>query len=212
MVVRDCMTAAVEVVRPDDDVATVREVFRRRRIRQLPVVAAGRVIGIVTDRDVRGVADARATVDTVMTPAPATTTPSTPVEFAAATLRTRKIGALPVVEGETLVGIVSESDLLAALVELCGRLDPTTVLAIECADDPGAAARIRDLLGRHGGTVAWMTAVRAHGGRQCINLRVRMPLGHAPERLLEEAGFTVVSCVMSPSTSPAPTSESPRHG
>ena len=54
MIVRDWMTAPVEVVKPDDDVATVREVLRRRQIRQLPVVAAERVIGIVTDRDVRG--------------------------------------------------------------------------------------------------------------------------------------------------------------
>jgi hypothetical protein len=42
-----------------------------------------------------------------------------------------------------------------------------------------------------------MTAVRARGGRQRITLRVRMPLGHSPEQLLEEAGMTVVSCVMS---------------
>lgn len=197
MLVRDCMTSQVEVVRPDDDVATVRETFRRRRIRQLPVVAAGRVIGIVTDRDVRGVADAHATVDSVMTPTPATTTPGTPIELAATTLRIRKIGALPVLDGDTLVGIVSESDLLAAMVRLCNMLDPTTVLELECPEDPGAASRARQLLERHGGRVAWMTAIRARGGRECINLRVRMPPGHAPEQLLEEAGFTVVSCVMS---------------
>jgi acetoin utilization protein AcuB len=199
MLVRDCMTSEVETVRPDDDLATVREVFRRRHIRQLPVVAAGRLVGIVTDRDVRGVADASATVDSVMTPSPVTTTPGTPIEIAAATLRTRKIGALPVMEGDTLVGIVSESDLLHALVDLCATLDPTTVLELECPDDPGAAPRVRHILERHGGTVAWMTAVRARGGRQCITLRVRMPLGHSPEQLLEEAGMTVVSCVMSPS-------------
>ena len=73
-----------------------------------------------------------------------------------------------------------------------------TVLELECDADPGAAARARKLLEHHGGTVAWMTAVRAHGGRECINLRVRMPPGHSPEILLEEAGFTVVSCLMLP--------------
>jgi acetoin utilization protein AcuB len=196
MMIRDCMTTAVETVRPDDDVATVREEFRRRHIRQLPVLAAGRLIGIVTDRDVRGVDDPTTTVESVMTPAPATTTPSTPVELAAAELRRRKIGALPVIEDETLVGIVSESDLLDALIELCARLDPTMVLEIECPDDAGAARRARQILQRHGGTVAWLTAVRTHGGRERLALRVRMPPGHPPEQLLSEAGFTIVSCTM----------------
>lgn len=197
MLVRDKMTAPVEAVRPDDDVAVVREVFRRRRIRHIPVVAVGRVVGMVSDRDLRGVAEGTtATVDSIMTPAPATTTPGTPVETAAALMRTRKIGALPVLEGETLVGIVSESDLLAALVELCNTMDPTTVLDLECADDPGAPRRIREILERHGGTVAWMTAIRAHGDRQHVTLRVCMPLGHTPAQLLEEAGFPVASCVM----------------
>lgn len=198
MMIRDCMTTTVETVRPDDDVATVRERLRRRNIRQLPVVAADRVIGIVTDRDVRGVVDAGVIVEAIMTPAPATTTPHTPIEIAAAELRRRKIGALPVLDGDVLVGIVSESDLLGALVDLCARLDPTTVLEIECADDPAAATRARQLLERHGGAVAWLTAVRTHGGRERVALRVRMPPGRLPEQLLEEAGFTVVSCVMSP--------------
>ncbi|MEO6030210.1 MAG: CBS domain-containing protein, partial [Candidatus Binatia bacterium] len=96
MIVRDCMTTTVQVVHPEDDVATVRETFRRRRIRQLPVVAAGRVIGIISDRDVRTAVDGHTTVDTLMTPTPLTTSPSTPVEVAATMLRTRKIGALPV--------------------------------------------------------------------------------------------------------------------
>ncbi len=197
MVVRDCMTATVEVVRPDDDVATVREVLRRRRIRQLPVVAADRVIGIVTDRDVRAVTDPSTTVDTVMTPTPATVTPDTPVEVAATTLRQRKIGALPVVENHTLVGIVSESDLLGALVDLCSHLEVTTVLAVECDEDPGAVSRIRDVFARHGATIAWVSSVRTRGGRQAINVRVRMPPERGPAELLTAAGFRVLSCTPS---------------
>ncbi len=200
MLVRDCMTTPVHTAHPEETVAAVREVFRRRRIRQLPVVAVGRVIGIVTDRDVRGAASDTATVDAVMTPNPATVTPAVPVERAALLLRERKIGALPVVEGDTLVGIVSESDLLEALTKLCAMLDPTTAIELECADDPEAPARIRRVLERHGGRVAWLTAVRTHGDRQRISFRTRMPMGSAPERLLEEAGFPVDSCVITPSS------------
>ena len=201
MLVRDCMTTPVQTAHPDETVAAVREVFRRRRIRQLPVVAVGRVIGIVTDRDVRSAASDTATVDAVMTPNPVTVTPAIPVERAAMLMRERKIGALPVVEGETLVGIVSESDLLEAVAKLCAMLDPTTAIELECADDPEVPARIRHLLERHGGRVAWLTAVRTHGGRQRISFRTRMPVGSAPEQLLEEAGYPVGSCIMSPTFS-----------
>lgn len=198
MVVRDCMTATVETVKPDDDVATVREVLRRRRIRQVPVVVGERVIGIVTDRDVRTVTDPVTTVDAVMTPTPATVTPDTPVEVAAATLRARKIGALPVVEDHALIGIVSESDLLGALVELCARLETTTVLALECDEDTTAVSRIRELFGRHGASVAWISSIRTRGGKQTINVRVRMPPERGATELLTNAGFRVVSCIASP--------------
>jgi len=125
-----------------------------------------------------------------------TTTPTTLIEEAATTMRERKVGALPVLEGETLVGIVSESDLLEALTRLCAMLDPTTAIELECDDDPNAPQRIRGVLERHGGRVAWLTAVRTHGGRQRISFRTRMPIGSAPEQLLEEAGFPVSSCIM----------------
>jgi acetoin utilization protein AcuB len=195
MIVRECMTARVETAQPDDTVAVVREVFRRRRMRHLPVVAVGRVIGIVSDRDLRGVGDDTTTVDAIMTPHPATTTPATPVEEAAAVMRARKIGALPVLEGEALVGIVSESDLLTAFVDLCKAMDPTTVLELECDDDAAAPGRVRQLMERHGGRVVWLSAIRTHGGRQHISLRVRMPAAHTPSQMLEEAGFTVASCL-----------------
>jgi acetoin utilization protein AcuB len=200
MVVRYYMTTLVQTAHPEESIAAVREVFRRRRIRHLPVVAAGRVIGMVTDRDVRAASDTT-TVDAVMTPNPATTTPAMPVEQAARIMCERKLGALPVVEGDTLVGIVSESDLLEALTKLCGMLDPTSAIELECDDDPEAPTRVRRVLERHGARVACLTAVRTHGGRQRISLRTRMPIGATPDRLLEEAGFPVQSCIMAPSAS-----------
>ena len=196
MTVRDCMTEGVHIVRPDDAIAVARELFRRRRLRHVPVVAAGHVVGILSDRDVHGAADDTISVDAIMTPAPATTTAATSLEDAAALMLTRKIGALPVVDGDRLVGIVSESDLLRALVDLCKAMEPSAVLELECADDPDAPQRMRTLIHRHGGTVSWMTAIRTHGGRQRISARVRMPPAHTPSQLLEEAGFTVTSCLL----------------
>ena len=59
-----------------------------------------------------------ATVQACMTPDPFTVTPETPVLEAARMMRDRKIGGLPVLEGGHLVGIVTETDLLDALIRL----------------------------------------------------------------------------------------------
>lgn len=195
MLVRNWMSEQLEVVRPGDDVAAVRARFGERRVRQFPVVADGKLVGIITDRDVRAARDPTAKVETVMTADPVTTTPSTPVEDAAALLRRHKVGALPVTEGGALVGIISESDLLQALIELTGILEPTTLIELDCEKGMPAVQRVRTLLERKGGQVPWMSAVADAGGRVRLALRVRMPVGHAPEQILEEAGFPVLSCV-----------------
>lgn len=195
MLVRHWMTEQVDFARPADDVASTRERLRARRVRQFPVMDEGTLVGIVTDRDLRGVTDGATHVGAVMTRNPVTTTPGTLVEDAAAILRMRKIGALPVVEEGKLVGIVSESDLLAAMVELCRLLEPTTLIELDCEEGAVPVQRIRRLLESRGGRVAWLAGSPTGGGGQRVALRVRMPLGRAPERILEEAGFPVLSCI-----------------
>jgi len=130
-----------------------------------------------------------------MTPAPVTTTPHTPVENAAAVLRARKIGALPVVEGDKLVGIVSESDLLAALVDLCEQLRPTSEIELLIEGGETALERMRTVIERNYGHIPHLSAAPEANGQQFVTLRVQMPVGHVPERVLEEAGFRVLSCI-----------------
>ena len=195
MIVQDWMSKQVEVVGPEDRIATVREKLRSRRVRQFPVLSGGCLIGIITDRDLRGQLDPNAKVAAVMTPAPVTTTRYTPVEKAAAVLRAWKIGALPVVEGEELVGIVSESDLLAALVELCEQLQPTTEIELLSNDGDAALERMRVVVERNYGHILHLSRVAEANGQQFVTLWVRMPVGHVPEQVLEEAGFRVLSCI-----------------
>lgn len=195
MQVRNWMTEQVESVRPDDDIGAVRARFRQRRVRQFPVLDGGRLVGIITDRDVRSVSAPDAVVAAVMTPDPITTTPGMSVEDAAALVRQRKIGALPVVENGALVGIVSESDLLQAMVELCEVLEPTTMIELECPEGGEEVERARGVIERHGGRVLWISGAPDGGGRQTVALRVRMPVGNSPEQLLEEAGFGLLSSI-----------------
>lgn len=195
MQVRDWMTEQVEVAHPEEDIVSVRVRLDSRRVRQLPVVVGRTLVGIITDRDVRATRDPAARVSAVMTSEPITTTPSARIEDAASILRQRKIGALPVVERGALVGIISESDLLDALVELARVLEPTTLLEVECDDGLREAQRVRSVLERHGTAVLWMRTKCEPDGRVHLALRVRSPLGHVPEQTLEEAGFRVSSCI-----------------
>ena len=130
MQVRDIMAAEVVTIRPDQPAIRAYQLMRDRRFRHLPVVADDRLIGIVSERDLRPVllspGLAEATVGEIMVESPLTIGPEAPVEEAARLLVTRKIGCLPVVEGDALVGIVTETDLLSVVVELFGLLRAST--------------------------------------------------------------------------------------
>jgi len=93
--------------------------MRAGNFRSMPVVEDGRVVGTITDRDLRthtGFHE-HTEVKVAMSEPVLTVSPETPVREAARLLRERKIGALPVVDNGVLVGIISTSDLLEAFIE-----------------------------------------------------------------------------------------------
>ena len=131
MDVRRHMTPNPVTVGPQDSLRKVRLLMRQGRLRRLPVTDNGRVICIVTDRDLwercpSGVADAgRAPAEDlmdhlrvmgVMTLQPVTIAPTASILDAARLLRATKVGALLVVDDQELVGIITKGDLLDALL------------------------------------------------------------------------------------------------
>jgi acetoin utilization protein AcuB len=131
LTVGDCMSVDPVTVAPRDSLQRVIELLRRRDIRAVPVVEDGKLVGIVTDRDVRQVAPAyplfrdeveirhyteNLTVTAAMTADPMTVTPATPLVEAAKILETYRISSLPVVEGFRVIGILSVTDLLRVFV------------------------------------------------------------------------------------------------
>ncbi|HXF76410.1 MAG TPA: CBS domain-containing protein [Methylomirabilota bacterium] len=130
--VRDCMSPDPAFVAPKDSLQIAIQLLRRRDIRGVPVVEDGKLVGIVTDRDVRQVAPAypwfrdedeirryteNLTVTAAMTADPLTVAPDAPLVAAAKILETYRINSLPVIEGEKLVGMLSVADVLRAFVE-----------------------------------------------------------------------------------------------
>lgn len=114
--VNDLMSVTPVTVAPDTPVAEIYRLMVEEAIRHLPVVEEGVLVGIVTERDVREVLNTPlfdiVSAETIMTENPITVTPETPAYIAAEMLNTYKFGALPVVDGRRLVGIVTVSDFL----------------------------------------------------------------------------------------------------
>jgi CBS domain-containing protein len=131
--VRDLMTRSVKTLGQNDKLSAADAVMKTERIRHLPVIDEnGRLAGIVSQRDlflsalVRALGFGSATHDRmlntllvkeVMTENVVTTTPETLVTDAARVMVDRKIGCLPVIEGQALIGILSESDVVSAVAQ-----------------------------------------------------------------------------------------------
>lgn len=131
MRVADWMQRRPVTVSPQESLRNAWRVIRERRIRHLPVVERGRLVGFVTDRDLRHALPSRAvglethelphlaekiSIWEVMARAVVTIHREAPIEEAARLLLKYRIGGLPVVKGETLVGIITKTDLVRALI------------------------------------------------------------------------------------------------
>jgi acetoin utilization protein AcuB len=126
------MTRDVYTVAPADSVARALEILAQHRINQLPVVSSGKLLGIVTDRDLRSAArpsiistkDPNSasqvqddiSVDAVMNHPVITLSCHSTLVNAAGVMRQQRIGSVPIVTGDSLVGIITRSDVLDAFV------------------------------------------------------------------------------------------------
>ena len=153
MRVEQWMNRDVVTVTPEESFRVAMHLIRQNGIRHLPVVEGKRLVGIVTDRDLRQAAPSGATslsihelhyvleklaIREVMTKEVVTVRPDQTVEVAAMLLLGHRIGGLPVVREGELVGIITETDILQAFLQLRGKgpLDiAASVLAIEGEKD-----------------------------------------------------------------------------
>lgn len=119
MRLQELLSSPVIRVGPHETANIAWSKMQRRRIRHLAVTDGGRVLGVVSERDLGGKAGASVRrgreVQELMSPRVVTVTPKTTLRRAANLMRSREIGCLPVMEGKELVGIVTATDVLTEL-------------------------------------------------------------------------------------------------
>jgi|SRR5208282_348026 len=112
------MTRKIVTLTPHDSLARARDLMDSGNFRHLPIVANGKLVGILSYSDIRRNGPLDATVGQAMTPDPVTVTPTTTVEEAARLMLDHKISAVPVVANGKPVGILSTSDILEAFLDI----------------------------------------------------------------------------------------------
>ena len=200
MLVRDIMRAPVVSVPPDTTLEHAYRTMHEKGIRHLPVMDGARLVGVVTDRDLRLATSALATapfapdsrISAVMSRQPLTADPFDPVEDAARRMRERKIGCLPVVEAGRVIGILTGLDLLDGLIRMTGVDKPSGRVEVSLPDDPGELARLTALLSERRLHVHSVLTYPEEGGR---GVRTVLRVGTIETRPLagdlRRAGFEV---------------------
>jgi acetoin utilization protein AcuB len=120
------MTRHPEIVDPDGTLAEAKEMMDVGGFRRLPVVKDGAVVGIITERCLRGHSGylESSKVNAVMSTPVISVNPNTAVQDAARLMIRHKIGGLPVLDHDKLVGIVTTTDLLGAFLQIVGAFEP----------------------------------------------------------------------------------------
>lgn len=143
--------------------------MRERKVRRLPVLdASGKMVGIVSDKDLLHAAPspatslsvyelhyllAKLTIKQVMSSPVISVSADTPLEEAARVMADNKIGGLPVVEGDKLLGIVTETDVFKILVELLGARTPGLRIIIAVTEGKGVLAKLSQALTELGANI-----------------------------------------------------------
>lgn len=116
-VVSEWMTHNPTTATPQEKLSSIKEKFEAGNFRSIPVVSDGKLVGIVTDRDLRLFAGRLADAEArdAMSETLSSVAPDTSLEQAARLLREHKLDSLPVVESSRLVGIITTTDVLGVL-------------------------------------------------------------------------------------------------
>jgi len=212
MFVKSRMTSKPHTISPDATIADALELMRKNNIRRLPVVKNGELVGIITEREILEVSPSKATtlsifelnyllsktkVSAVMTKDVITVSPDTLLEEAAVLMRDNRIGALPVLENNKLVGIITETNIFDAFIDLLGFREAGTRIAVEVDDTPGILADVASVIKSYGANITHLVVYRSSSGKSVIVIRVNTTNTDEMVNALEKQNYRVTSILKS---------------
>lgn len=168
MFVAGWMTKKVFTLSPDETISTAALLMKEKGIKHVPIIKGGKIKGILSSRDIKEYVPAKAKsldlhdmhyylshtkVKEVMKTGVTVTGPDTPVEEAAMIMYDRNIGCLPVVEGGSLTGIISDRDIFRVLVDISGIRHRGHRIYISVEDRAGSVNDVLILTRKHGFSV-----------------------------------------------------------
>jgi acetoin utilization protein AcuB len=159
------MTKKIFIISPDDYLTDAIRLMRDQRVRHLPVMKNDKLKGIISDRDIKEYSPSKATsldiyelhyvlaktkIKQIMKTRVISTTPDAPIEEAAMLLLDENIGCLPVVDGGTVVGIISDKDIFRAMVDITGIRKGGHRICVTIEDRPGSIREVADVIRLYG--------------------------------------------------------------
>ena len=206
MFVHDWMSPAPLTVPPETPVLEALRLLKERRFRRLPVVEGSRLVGMVTDKDLKDAMPSKATtlsvwelnyllakltVREVMAHPVVTAQANETLEDAALRMQERKVGGLPVLDNAgALVGMLTITDVLGALVQVLGLKEGGVRVTVELPDVPGSLARAAEAI-KPSNILSVATAGKSGDTRRFVIRASGDGLEGLAERL-ERAGIAVV--------------------
>ena len=208
MRVKDRMRRSLVSVAQSDTLDHALRTLKQFNIRHLPVVKGDRVVGIVSDRDVKKAAPSQfdyptaeefraftsaVTVKEIMTKEVITVSPLTPIEEAACLMNQKRIGALPVVQEGRLVGILTEADVLGVMIEMMGATQTASRIEIEISASHGVLTEVIQIVeGQQVEIASLVTLPTCEGARRLLILRLRTINPDPVVKALTERGYPQV--------------------
>lgn len=189
MLVGERMTHPVITITPDMPIVDALNLMKSERIRRAPVVKDGRLVGIVSDKDLLNASPSpvsslsvwemnyllsKITIHEVMTKKVLTITEDTPIEEAARIMADNKVGGLPVMRDNHVVGIITETDLFKIFLELMGARETGVRVTALVPDQPGQLAKVTSSLAEKGGNfIAFGQFIGEDSSNRMITFKVK---------------------------------------
>ncbi|HPU01086.1 MAG TPA: CBS domain-containing protein [Bacillota bacterium] len=206
MFVRDYMALDPVIVAPEDTLGRALELMKKHSIRRLPVMSKGKLVGLVTENDLMRAYPSSATslsvwevnylfpkikIKDIMTREIYTVTPDTILEEAALIMQEKHISTLPVLENNRLVGIITESDLFKAFIDVLGLNHPSVRVTLAVQDQVGVLKNVAAVVGEAGFNIISTIVQRPSRDRVYIILRLDTNDLDGVARVFAEAGIEV---------------------